>query len=444
MDKTPLRMVALGLLSACAACSGSQSGVGEAQNAGGASTQGGQSPASSVGTSGGAGSNASSSLSGDNASWGSESGGAPATHASRASGGVTIRGSTRQSSAIAIGGAQDSGSTGGASESGGTGVENTSLGGAVSTGGTRSAAGGTRASATGGTVGGAATAGGAANGGTATAASGSSNVATSGVPSPGCGKTPTLKSGSRTIQSGGQARQFMLSIPENYDKNHPYRLVFAFHWNGGTMGDVDGGGSSGDAWSYYGLREQANNSTIFLAPQGIGNGWANSGGRDLKLVDDLIALIEGDLCVDTTQLFSLGFSYGGGMTYELACARASVFRAVAVYSGAQLSGCDGGKQPVAYLGIHGVSDGTCNIGGGRGLRDTFVKNNGCTAQNPAEPAAGSRTHVCTKYQGCSSGHPVEWCAFDGGHTPGNVDGGGDDGAKTWTKGEVWKFFTQFQ
>jgi hypothetical protein len=24
-----------------------------------------------------------------------------------------------------------------------------------------------------------------------------------------------------------------------------------------------------------------------------------------------------------------------------------------------------------------------------------------------------------------------------------VDGGGDDGAKTWTKGEVWKFFTQF-
>jgi hypothetical protein len=42
-----------------------------------------------------------------------------------------------------------------------------------------------------------------------------------------------------------------------------------------------------------------------------------------------------------------------------------------------------------------------------------------------------------------TGHPVEWCAFDGGHTPGNVDGGGDDGAKTWTKGEVWKFFTQF-
>jgi hypothetical protein len=30
-----------------------------------------------------------------------------------------------------------------------------------------------------------------------------------------------------------------------YDKNYPYPLIFAFHWNGGTMGDVDGGGTSG-------------------------------------------------------------------------------------------------------------------------------------------------------------------------------------------------------
>jgi poly(3-hydroxybutyrate) depolymerase len=212
---------------------------------------------------------------------------------------------------------------------------------------------------------------------------------------------------------------------------------------GGTMNDVDGGGSSGAVWSYYGLQAQANNSTIFVAPQGISNGWANSGGQDVTFVDDMIKQIEGDLCVDTTRLFSLGFSYGGAMSYAIACARAKVFRAVAVYSGGQLSGCDGGKDPIAYLGIHGISDGTLNISGGRSLRDTFVKNNGCTPQSPPEPSSGSLTHICTSYQGCSSGHPVEWCAFDGGHTPGMVDGGGDDGAKTWTKGETWKFFTQF-
>ena len=260
----------------------------------------------------------------------------------------------------------------------------------------------------------------------------------------GCGKAPTLTSGSRTIQSSSQNRSYMLRIPDSYDNNHAYKLIFGYHWNGGTMQDVDGGGTSGAVWSYYGLRAQANNSTIFVAPQGISNGWGNSGGADVKFTDDMISLIEGDLCVDTTQLFAMGFSYGGSMSYAIACARATVFRAVAVYSGGVLSGCDGGTQPIAYIGIHGISDGTLNISGGRSMRDKFVMNDGCTAMSPPEPSAGSGMHVCTSYQGCKAGYPVEWCAFDGGHTPGNVDGGGDDGAKTWTKGEVWKFFTQFQ
>jgi poly(3-hydroxybutyrate) depolymerase len=265
-----------------------------------------------------------------------------------------------------------------------------------------------------------------------------------GMRSPGCGKSPTLTSGSRTIQTGGQSRSYILRIPANYDNGHAHRLIFAYHWVGGTMQDVDGGGTSGAAWSYYGLRAQADDSTIFVAPQGISNGWGNSGGADVKFTDDMIALIEGDLCVDTTQLFAMGFSYGGSMSYAIACARATVFRAVAVYSGGVLSGCDGGTEPIAYIGIHGISDGTLNISGGRSMRDKFVTNDGCTAMSPPEPSGGSGMHVCTSYQGCKAGYPVEWCAFDGGHTPGHVDGGGDDGAKTWTKGEVWKFFTQFQ
>jgi poly(3-hydroxybutyrate) depolymerase len=51
--------------------------------------------------------------------------------------------------------------------------------------------------------------------------------------------------------------------------------------------------------------------------------------------------------VDTTHVLTNGFSYGGGMSYELACARAKVFRAAAIYEGAQLSGCDGGNDPIA-------------------------------------------------------------------------------------------------
>jgi poly(3-hydroxybutyrate) depolymerase len=254
----------------------------------------------------------------------------------------------------------------------------------------------------------------------------------------GCGRAATLTSGTRTIQSGGQSRTYILRVPDNYSNTHPYRLVFALHWLNGSASAVSSAG-------YYGLQTLSNNSAIFVAPQGIDNGWANTGGRDLTLVDDLTNLVEGSLCVDTTQLFALGWSYGGAMSYAIACARPTVFRAVTVLSGANLSGCGGGTQPVAYFGIHGIHDSVLNISNGRSLRDTFVRNNGCVSQSPREPAQGSLTHITTVYSGCRSGYPVQWAAFDGDHTPSPVDGSGTpNDSRTWTSGEIWRFFAQFE
>ncbi len=279
----------------------------------------------------------------------------------------------------------------------------------------------------------------------ASAATSASGGATAAASTAGCGKTATLTSGTHTIQSSGANRTYILSIPSNYDRNHPYRLMFGLHWLNGTANDVATGDSDGAAWAFYGQKQLSNNSTIFVAPQGIDNGWANTGGRDLTLVDDLTRLVEGDLCVDTTQLFALGWSYGGAMSYAIACARPTVFRAVAVFSGANLSGCSGGTQPVAYFGIHGIHDSVLNISNGRSLRDTFVRNNGCTAQNPREPAQGSLTHIVTTYAGCRPGYPVQWAAFDGDHTPDPVDGStATSGIRTWTSAAVFSFFAQFQ
>ncbi|MGK5683848.1 cellulose binding domain-containing protein [Actinoplanes sp. URMC 104] len=252
----------------------------------------------------------------------------------------------------------------------------------------------------------------------------------------GCGKAPTLAGGTRTISSGGQSRTYILRVPDNYDRTKPYKLIFAFHWLNGTAGNVASGG-------YYGLQGLSGNSAILVAPQGIDNGWANTGNRDLTLVDDLTSLIQGDLCVDTSQVFALGWSYGGSMSYAVACARPAVFRAVAVISGANLSGCSPGTQPVAYLGIHGTHDSVLDISLGRSIRDTFVRNNGCTPQNPPEPARSSLTHIVTAYTGCRAGYPVAWAAFDGDHTPEPVDGStSTSGARTWVGGEIWKFFSQ--
>jgi poly(3-hydroxybutyrate) depolymerase len=298
------------------------------------------------------------------------------------------------------------------------------------------------------------------------------------VSSAGCGKTSTITfasvpneppngfgtGGYVTIQSGGQSRGFAMRLPDNYDKNRPYWLIFGFHWNGGTSKEVDSGGSNGYSMAHFGLQSLSKNGAIFVAPQGLGNGWGNSGGQDLKLVDDMVKLIEDNYCVDTTHLFANGFSYGGGMSYAIACARAKVFRAVAIYEGATLSGCEGGNDPIAYWQMAGLEDNVCTIGGAAPMRDKFAKNNGCTAaaQEPPRPPKGPPYlnpggHVCTDYSGCSSGHPLRWCVHQSGHGSAVVDGNNDvyNSCATppkscsttcpcsWVPEDVWKFFTQF-
>ena len=257
--------------------------------------------------------------------------------------------------------------------------------------------------------------------------------------SAGCGKARTLQNGTRTVQSGGVARSYVLRAPDNYDNTRPYRLVLAYHWNGGTGQQVADGLSSLQT-AFYGMWDQAGGSTIFVAPDGLSGGWANTNARDVIFTDDLLAQVQNDLCIDTTRVFANGFSYGGSMAYALACARPNVFRGVAVYSGMQLSGCSGGTTPVAYYGSHGIQDPVIMIDAGRALRDRFVTANGCTPQTPPNPASGSKTHICTTYQGCSTGRPVTWCAFDEGHTPTPRDAGQ---TASWNPVQAWSFISQF-
>ncbi|MGW6128523.1 cellulose binding domain-containing protein [Cellulomonas sp. NPDC055163] len=251
----------------------------------------------------------------------------------------------------------------------------------------------------------------------------------------GCGRPAALATGTHTVTSGGQSRTFRLDVPAGYDPDRPYRLVVGLHWWHGTAADVVNQG-------FYGLKPLAGTSTVFVAPQGIDNAWPNSGGQDVAFVDEVLRRVEGALCIDTTQRFATGFSYGGGMSNALACTRADVFRAVAVLNGAQLSGCAGGTQPIAYLGSHGVVDDVLNISQGRALRgralrDRALRTNGCQAQGAPEPAAGSGTHTRTAYT-CRDGYPVVWLASDSGHQWDARDRGQQ---QSWVPGEVWRFFT---
>jgi poly(3-hydroxybutyrate) depolymerase len=38
----------------------------------------------------------------------------------------------------------------------------------------------------------------------------------------------------KTIMSGGKSRDYSIDVPATYDQNAPHRVVFIYHWSGGS------------------------------------------------------------------------------------------------------------------------------------------------------------------------------------------------------------------
>ena len=265
------------------------------------------------------------------------------------------------------------------------------------------------------------------------------------APSAGCGKTPTLVSGTNSsLVTNNKDRQFIVQIPSAYDVQNPYPLIFTFHALGGSASQIARGGAGTSA--YYGLSALANGTAIFVSPNGqttnIRNslGWANEGGEDVAFVDAILKTVSDDLCIDTSRVFSTGFSYGAAMSYALACARADVFRAVAVMSGNPLSGCDPGTKPIGYYQQHGTNDTVLSIARATPMRDKFARLNGCQALS-IEPQAAAVGIAKAVYNGCNSEFPTTWVVFDGPHTPAFRPAGSNS---SFSPTEVWGFLSQFQ
>lgn len=266
--------------------------------------------------------------------------------------------------------------------------------------------------------------------------------------SEGCAKTPTLKTGNALsfTPTGGSARTYNLRIPADYDNTQAYRLIVGLHWLSGTANNVSAGGGATTS-PFYGLWDLANPSgskstTIFVAPQGINNGWSNSQGGDVTFITGLVQKLESEFCIDKKRIFAEGFSMGGSMSYALACAAPDMFRAVAAHSGGPMSGCVAHTKPVAYFMTHGTKDSTCTYPkyGVPQIND-FAKLNGCKDMDIAgtlKPTDQSGMNpACADFEGCSDGHPARACIFVGPHTP------TPGGSKTWVPAETWKFITKF-
>jgi polyhydroxybutyrate depolymerase len=289
------------------------------------------------------------------------------------------------------------GSSGGMVGSGGSGSGGTVGSGGSSSGGTV----GTGGSSSGGTVG--------------TWGSPGTGGAAGGTSSAGCGSTtttsPCSKSGTTcSLDVGGTTRVYYVQLPSTYSATKPYPVVFQFHPRGG---------SAEQALTEYRISAGLPDA-IYVTPQGLTDsngqaGWANTSGADIDFTKAMLSSVQSTYCVDNTRIFSVGFSYGGMMSFAVGCEMSDVFRAIAPMSGSLYSdfGCSGTKHPIAMWGSHGLNDTTVPIADGRAARDKILQQNHCGTTTVPNSTDAS----CVDYQGCDAGYPVTWCEFNGTHMP---------------------------
>src|SRR6185369_13129959 len=116
-----------------------------------------------------------------------------------------------------------------------------------------------------------------------------------------------------SIDVGGTARTYYVSLPANYASSKKYPLVFQFH---------PLGGNAEQARTMYGIKAGLPDA-IYVSPQGLPTvgglspgspGWPNTNGQDVAFTKAMLDTLENSYCVDKARIFSAGFSYGAMMS----------------------------------------------------------------------------------------------------------------------------------
>ncbi len=264
------------------------------------------------------------------------------------------------------------------------------------------------------------------------------------VPTRGCGKDTKLDYKYRgdkpyiDFRWSKGVRTVRIDMPKSYDKNKPYKLIFGMQCMGGS-------GSAVQDEGYHGLKWIDKNETaIFVAPEGNGNQlpW---GQDDYLLFDELLAYLEGNFCIDSSRVFSTGFSYGAMFSNGLSWNHQDVLRAVAVYETAERNIWlpQRKKMGIGWMGVLGLDDGMCTPEMGRNARDIILTLNseGGKAKNErAEEAQRNAPHKCYDYTTVEERFPVRWCTQSGGHIWDHKDPGQQ---QSWVPQATWEFFEKF-
>ena len=239
--------------------------------------------------------------------------------------------------------------------------------------------------------------------------------------------------GPQSIRFAGQDRQYLISLPTDYDPTRGAPLLLDFHGSGSNMfgqaaySDLPGRGAAA--------------GFVVITPDGTGSplGWdllATAGGNDFDFAHVLIATAERTLCIDPRRIDAAGISLGSEFSSVLACQPPDDFAAIGLVASEGPPSCPP-EALVSVIAFQGTADPIVPfLGGpvpssGRGDRQfapstestlaAWAAHDGCTS-DPAVRRPGTQVRQ-EVWSACRAGSAVELYAIEGGgHTwPGAAD-----------------------
>lgn len=232
------------------------------------------------------------------------------------------------------------------------------------------------------------------------------------VPSPGCGAAspavPVVEQ--RTdLDIDGSPRWFLHTVPSGHDGTSPRPLVVDLH------------GLAEGALVHTRMSEASTTAEregfVVAFPQGRFDPvrWdaedRTDANEDLRFIDEILATLGGDLCIDVSRVYAMGLSYGGFMTSLLVCARADTFAAVAPVAGLRaLEPCDQAAT-VPILSFHGTEDAILPFAPYEAAAATWASRNGCAPSPVDHVRTDEVTH---RIWDCPAGADVEMFVLPGG------------------------------
>jgi polyhydroxybutyrate depolymerase len=265
---------------------------------------------------------------------------------------------------------------------------------------------------------------------------------------------------SGTFVSSGQKREYLLHVPQSYDRTKPTPLVISMHgaglW-GAAQREISQWNEEAERYGF-----------IVVYPSGVGGGgpriWRMDDGAelmaDVEFISELIDTLTTAWNIDSTRIYADGLSNGGGMAFVLSCTLSDRIAAVGMVASAQLLPWDwcGDRRAVPMIAFHGTADPATPYHGGKTWvapqrfpsiptwAALWARRNRCTPQ-PIDSAVA--TDVMRRvYTSCADGADVVlYSILEGGHT---WPGGGP--LPTWFVGatsnsidatsQMWAFFRE--